>query len=133
MAATVQYITKTFNRAVIKVVGTASGDTATITIGAPGGTPFLDDLTVTGQTVSAAPTVTISAIAYSVHASGDATIVRNAVPIFKLFGNGVMPYGSNEQASKNIVVTFTTTLGGTVIIELSKTDGYSAINPPGVQ
>lgn len=123
MAATVHYITKTHNRAVVKIVGTAASDTATINI--------TTDLLVSGQTASS-PKVGISAVAYSCSSAGDVTVVRNSIPVFKLFGHDSLSYGSNEQSNQNIVVTFNTSAGGTLILELSKTSGFSAVNPPEV-
>jgi hypothetical protein len=123
MTATVHYMTKTHNRAVVKIVGTAAADTATIDI--------TSDLVVAGQTASS-PKVGISGLAYSVSSSGDVTVSRNLVPVFKLFGHDTLQYGSNEQATQNIVVTFNTSAGGTLILELSKTSGFSAVNPPEV-
>lgn len=123
MAATVSYITKTHSRAVVKIVGTAATDTATINIA--------NDLLFGTQT-SNSPKVSISAVAYSVSSSGDVTVARNGVIIFKLFGHDTLSYGSSEQNTQNIVVTFNTSPGGTLILELSKTSGFSAVNPPEV-
>lgn len=123
MAAIVHYITKTHNRAVVKIVGTSTSDSATINIAT--------DLLFGAQTANS-PKVGISALAYSCSSSGDVTVVRNGVTIFKLFGHDTLSYGSNEQSDQNIVVTFNTSAGGTIILELSKTSGFSAVNPPEV-
>ncbi len=201
MTASVYYMTKTHNRAVVKVVGTTAADTATIalrtnlTITSTGNITFVNstktitrasgnwttdgvlpnsvvvidgvqysvktvgttsltvwpkytltdgtitsgsvtgyksDLLVGGQVFDSAAKVGITGVAYSVSSSGDVTVVRNSVNIFKFFGHDTLSYGSNEQNDKDIVVTFNTSAGGTLILELSKTDGFGAVNPPEV-
>lgn len=122
MTATVHFIKKTHNSAVVKVVATAAGDTATINI--------TDDLLFGDQTVSS-PKVNVARATYSVSSSGDVTVTRNSVPIFKFFGHDEFPYASSEQNTHNIVVTFNTSAGGTLVLELSKVNGFSAINPAG--
>lgn len=113
------YTTLTHNRATAKIVGTNIADTSTIALSA---------LTVTGQTASS-PLVGITSVSYSLSATGNATISRNGIVIFNLFGDGTLSFGSHEQQGQNIVVTFGSSAGGTIIIELSKSAGFSAINP----
>ena len=177
MTAIVSYIAKIHNRAVVKIIGTAENDTATIK---------LTDLCVIGQTCLN-PQVAISQVAFSLAADSQATVSRNNVVgisgysgyvvsgysgdsgflyisgysgvsgysgyssysgvsgysgqsgwtgtagdvIYMLFGTDVLPYGSSESNTKDIVVTFSGSPGGTIILELSKTAGYSAMLPPG--
>ncbi len=119
MTATIHYITKTHNRAVVKITATSAGDAVTIPIG--------DNLCVAGQ-YSVDPKINISTVAYSVSSAGHTSINRNG-EVLRLFGHGTISYGDVEQVSSNIDVSFVDTAGGTVILELSKTDGFSAVNP----
>lgn len=201
MAATVHFHTKTHNRAVAKVVGTADTDTVDIvvksdlTIAATGNLTFaaadnsitrttgswtvdgftnnsvvvidgtqyavdsatatkliinfrtqlidevvtpstvagyVSDFLVAGQVIQGTPIVTIAGVAYSVSSTGAVTVQRDTALIYKLFGHDTIMYGSNENSSNDITVTFAGSAGGTIIFELSKTNGWSAINPVGL-
>jgi len=81
----------------------------------------------------ASPKVNIAEMSYSCNAAGDITLTRNSVVTHKLFGTAVGFHApSSEQSDQNIVVLFTTTAGGTLMLELSKVEGFSAINPKGL-
>jgi hypothetical protein len=200
MAITSYFTTKTHNRAILNVVGTASSDTVTIplktdlTIAATGDitfnnvtktivrtsgswtsegvvanavvvvdgvhysvasvtsatelvvapkytlttgtitpvsvTGYTSPFLVPGQTIVATPKVGITQVAYSVSSAGDVTVVRDGTTVFKLFGHDTLTYGSNEKITHPFVVTFNTSAGGTILLELSKTDGFGPVNPP---
>ena len=134
MTATVTLTTLTHSRAIAKVVGVSGGDAASIK---------LSDLVISGQSGYVAASgysgqsgwsgnastvqVTISQVAYSCDSTKPVTISRNGVVLYTLFGSGVLPYGTNDQSTCDIDINFGTSAGGTVILELSKTNGYSAI------
>jgi len=81
----------------------------------------------------ASPKVNIAEMSYSCNAAGDITLTRNSTVTHKLFGNAVGFHApSSESNDQNIVVLFTTTVGGTLMLELSKVEGFSAINPKGL-
>lgn len=83
--------------------------------------------------VMTTPVVNIAELAYSCNAAGQITVARNSVVTHNLFGSDhALRAPSNEQNTFDIVVTFVTTAGGTLIIEFSKVDGFSAINPSGL-
>jgi antitoxin (DNA-binding transcriptional repressor) of toxin-antitoxin stability system len=116
MAITKTLIQKTNARATVKVTATAANDTTTINLAT--------ELNVTGETVTT-PVVNIAKIWYSVSSAGSVTITRNGIVVAKLFGHDTMDgFALNEQNTHNIVVTFDTSAGGTVILELGKTSGY---------
>lgn len=124
MAITKTRISSAQNKAVFKITATAAADTVTIVLAT--------DLIHEGQAV-ATPKVNIARMAYSCSSSGDITIVRNGVTTHKLFGHdSEFQAPTAEQNLSDIVVTFNNTAGGTLILELSKVDGYGAINPPGL-
>jgi hypothetical protein len=123
MTATLTIIGRKHNHATIKVVGTAASDTATID---------LDTLISTGQTVDGTPKVNLARARYSVSSSGDVTVTRNSVTVLKLFGHDEIECPTPEQNTHDIVVTFNNSAGGTIILEVAKVGGYSAINPAGL-
>lgn len=85
-----------------------------------------------GQVMST-PAVNIAEMSYSCNAAGQITITRNSVVTHNLFGaDHAFHAPSNEQNTFDIVITFVTTVGGTLVIEFSKVDGFSAINPKGL-
>lgn len=121
MAVTKTIISNSNTRSVIKIVGTVSGDTSTISLAT--------DLPVSGQT-TATPKANITKIWFSVAAAGEVTITRNTVVVAKLFGSDTFDcFGLAENNGSDIVVTFTNTTGGTVILECSKISGYSSMLP----
>lgn len=88
------------------------------------------DLLFTGQTVSGIPKVYITGIKYSNNASGKVIITRNAVKVCTLSyadSFSFETYSLTENAISDIVVTCP--VDSFVILELSKTDGYSDITP----
>lgn len=124
MAITKTRIASAQNKAVFKITATAASDSVTINLAA--------DLIHNGQTVNS-PKVNIARMAYSCSSSGSIDISRNGVVTHKLFGHdSEFQAPSAEQNDQNIVVTFSGTAGGTLILELSKVDGFGAINPPGL-
>jgi len=81
----------------------------------------------------ASPKVHIAEMSYSCNASGELTITRAGTVTHKLFGNAVNFHApSPENSTTDIVVAFATGAGGTIILELSKMEGFSAVNPSGL-
>lgn len=126
MAITKTRIQSAHNRATFKITATAALDTVTIDLAT--------DLIHNGQTVGT-PKVNIANIAYSCASSDSITIVRNGVTTHKVFGHDSEFHApSTEQNGSNIVVTFNgsgqgSEHGGTIVIELSKVDGFGSIDP----
>lgn len=124
MAITKTRIASSQNRAVYKITATAAADTITLALAT--------DFTHNGQTV-ASPKVNIANLSYSCAATGDITITRGGVVTHKLFGSDRDLHApSAENNASDIVVTFTGTAGGTLILECGKVDGFGALNPVGV-
>jgi hypothetical protein len=88
---------------------------------------YWSDVAQIGQAISTTPEVNITKVKYSTTAVGDIRVERNSVVILKLFGSDSIEEnaGLAEQNSFPVVVTFTTTAGGTVFIELAKVAGFS--------
>lgn len=83
------------------------------------------DLSYPGQTFDT-PSANITKVKYSVSSSGNVTVVRNAVTILNLFGHDSLnEFGLAEQNTSNIVVTFSTSAGGTLFLELAKISGWN--------
>lgn len=124
MAITKTRIASSQNRATYKITATAAADTITLAL--------LTDFIHNGQSVSS-PKVNIANLSYSCAATGDITITRNAVVTHKLFGSdSALHAPSAEQNASDIVVLFTGSAGGTLIIECAKVEGFGALNPVGV-
>lgn len=124
MAATKTVIQKSNTRAIVKIVGTAAADTATISLA----TDLLFTDGAGTAEVASSPKANITKVYYSVSSSGDVSVVRNSVPVLKLFGHDTIEgFGLAEQNGSDIVVTFTTSAGGTIILELAKISGYSPV------
>ena len=104
---------------VIKVRGSA-GDTGTITLATI--------LKKTGET-AATPTANIKTIYWSLATGCSATIARNSNTLWTLNdqGSGFLDFAGfadNEFNTDNVVIAFTGTGAGTVVVELSKVSGY---------
>jgi hypothetical protein len=84
-----------------------------------------------GQKIVGNPSVAIPRVRYSVSSSGAVTIVRNSETVLKLFGHDELETLSYDQPTSDIVVTFDTSAGGTLIMELSKLAGFTTVNPLG--
>lgn len=118
MAATKTVLRVSNNRAIVRVVGTAAADTATIAFA---------DLVGSGDalTVGGTPRANIARVKTS--SANSITLVRNTTTVATFFGSDAIEESDwvisdvNDQA---IVVTF---VGGPgmVIIELAKIAGYS--------
>ena len=83
---------------------------------------------------TASPKVNIAEMSYTCNSAGLISLTRNSVVTHQLFGSLVGFHApSSEQSDQNVVVLFTTTVGGTLILELSKVEGFSSINPANTQ
>jgi hypothetical protein len=124
MAITKTRITSSLNRAVFKITATTAADTITLALAT--------DFTHNGQTVSS-PKVNIANLSFSCAATGDISISRGGVVTHKLFGTAETFHAPSDQNNtSDIVITFTGTAGGTLIIDCGKVEGFGAINPPGL-
>lgn len=86
---------------------------------------YWSDLASPSQQLGPLPLANITKVWYSVSSSGDVTITRNSVAVLKLFGHDVIDnFGLAENNSSDVVATFNTSAGGTVILEFSKIDGF---------
>lgn len=119
MAATKTVLRVNNNRAVIRVVGTAAADTATIALAT--------DLVGSGDALTSGgtPTAIISKVKTS--SANSITLVRNAVTVGAFYGSDVVEESDwvlTDQPTSDIVVTF---VGGAgmVLIEITKVSGYS--------
>ena len=81
----------------------------------------------------ASPKVNIAEMSFSCSSTGDITISRTSLVTHKLFGSAVNFHApSSENSTADLVVLFSTGAGGTMILELSKMEGFSAVNPTGL-
>ena len=79
---------------------------------------------------TATPKVNIAEMSYTCNAGGKITLTRNAVVTHALFGSLIGFHApSNEENASDVVVLFDTTAGGTLVLELSKVEGFSSVNP----
>lgn len=119
MAATKTVLRVNNNRAVIRVVGTAAADTATIALAT--------DLVGSGDALTSGGTPTAIIAKVKTSSANSITLVRNAVTVGAFYGSDVVEESDwvlTDQPTSDIVVTF---VGGAgmVIIEITKVSGYS--------
>lgn len=119
MAATKTVLRVTNNRAIIRVVGTAGGDTATIALAT--------DLVGSGDALTSGgtPTAIISKVKTS--SANHIHITRNSVNVGTFYGSDVIDESDwvlTDQPTSDIVVTFNGG-AGMVLIEITKISGYS--------
>lgn len=82
-----------------------------------------------GQIISGTPKVNIARCRYSVSSAGSVSVSRNSVVTLKLFGHDEIECPTSENNTHPIVTLFSTTAGGTLIMEVTKVEGFSAVNP----
>jgi hypothetical protein len=104
---------------VVKVRGSA-GDTGTITLATI--------LKKSGETAST-PTANIKTIYWSLGTGCAATISRNSTTLWTLNdqGSGYLDFAGfadNEFNTNDVVIAFTGTAAGTIVVELAKVSGY---------
>lgn len=119
MAATKTVLRVNNNRALIRVVGTASSDTATITLNS--------DLVGAGDALTAGGTPTANIAKVKSSTANSITLVRNAVTVGAFYGSDVIDEADwvlTDQNTSDIVVNF---VGGAgmVLLEVTKVAGYS--------
>lgn len=116
MAATTTILSKAHNKAMVRVVATASADSSTIDISA---------LTATNETQTGVAKVHIGRVLYST--GSDVKITRNGVTTAHLFGNGWLEetwWNLNDQEDQDITVTFAG--AGMICLELKKVSGFNS-------
>jgi hypothetical protein len=119
MAATKTVLRVNNNRAIVRIVGTAAADTATITLNT--------DLVGSGDALTAGgtPTANISMIKSSTLNS--ITVARNGTTVAALYGADLLDQPEFVQADSNtsdIVVTFVGGAGA-IWLDITKVAGYS--------
>jgi hypothetical protein len=119
MAATKTVLRVNNNRAIVRIVGTAGGDTSTITLNS--------DLVGSGDALTSGGTPTAYVTRVKTSSANSVTLVRNGVTVGAFYGSDVIEESDwvlTDQATSDIVVTF---VGGAgmVILELTKVSGYS--------
>jgi hypothetical protein len=119
MAATKTVLRVSNNRAVIRVVATAGGDTSTITLNS--------DLVGTGDALTSGGTPTALIAKVKTSSANSVTLVRNGVTVGAFYGSDVIEESDwvlVDQPTHDVVVNFVSG-PGMVIIELTKVSGYS--------
>lgn len=117
MAATTTILSKSHNKAMVRVVATAAADNDTVDISA--------DLLATNETQTGTAKVHIGRVLYSTNS--DVKITRNSVTVAHLYGNGWVEetwWNINDQEDQDITVTFGG--AGMVVLELKKVSGYNS-------
>lgn len=119
MAATKTVLRVTNNRAIVRVIGTAGADTATITLNS--------DLVGSGDALTAGgtPTANISLIKSST--ANNISITRGAATVAVMYGDSVIDqpeFVLTDGNTADIVVTFNTG-GGMILLDITKVAGYS--------
>ena len=118
MAATKTVLRVTNNKAIIRVIGTAAADTATIAFA---------DLVGTGDALTVGGTPRASICRVKTSSANSITLARNGTTVAAFYGSDAIEESDwviSDLSDQAIVVTF---VGGAgmVILELSKNDGYS--------
>lgn len=95
---------------------------------------YKSDLLAYGQIISGTPTVNIARCRFSTNSTNDISVSRNSIKVLKLFGTGELDTPTPEQNTQSITVLFSGsgTGGGTLMLELNKIAGFSAVNPAGL-
>ncbi|UTS52007.1 hypothetical protein [Synechococcus phage BUCT-ZZ01] len=127
MAISKSIVFNNLRRTIVKLVGDATGGTATITLA-----ELVHVTSGFPQTVSGTPEVSIMGASLSSQDAGNATtVVRNGVPILALHACYDMPVDDvvggiklTEEISQDIVVTIPAG-GGTLFLDLRKERGYT--------
>jgi hypothetical protein len=118
MAATKTVLRVSNNRAIVRVIGTAAADTATIAFA---------DLVGTGDALTSGGTPRANIARVKTSSANSITLARNGTTVGAFYGSDVIEESDwvlSDVNDQPIVVTF---VGGAgmIILELSKVDGYS--------
>lgn len=118
MAATKTVLRVTNNKAIIRVIGTAAADTATIAFA---------DLVGTGDALTSGGTPRANIARVKTSSANSITLTRNTTVVGAFYGSDAIEESDwvlSDLSDQAVVVTF---VGGAgmIIVELSKIDGYS--------
>jgi hypothetical protein len=119
MAATKTVLRVTNNRAVIRVVGTAAADTATITLNS--------DLVGTGDALTSGGTPTANIAMIKCSTANHIHVTRNSVQVATMYGGDLIDQPEFVLADQNtfdIVVSFQGG-AGMILLDITKVSGYS--------
>jgi hypothetical protein len=119
MAATKTVLRVNNNRAIVRIVGTAAADTATITLNS--------DLVGTGDALTAGGTPTANIAMIKSSTANSISITRGAATVAVLHGSDLLDTPEFTIADGNtsdIVVTFNAG-GGMILLDITKVAGYS--------
>lgn len=125
MAATKTVLRVNNNRAIVRVVGTAASDTATITLNS--------DLVGTGDALTSGGTPTANISMIKASSANHIHVVRNSVQVATLYGDSLIDQPEFVLADQNtfdIVVTFQGG-AGMIILDITKVSGFSPKFEPG--
>lgn len=119
MAVTKTVLRVNNNRAIVRIIGTTGGDTATITLNS--------DLVGSGDALTAGGTPTANITTINVSCANHTHINRNGILIATLFDNTVVDspqFVLNDHNTSDIVVTFQGG-AGQILLDITKVSGYS--------
>jgi hypothetical protein len=119
MAVTKTVLRVNNNRAIVRLIATASSDTATITLNS--------DLVGSGDALTAGGTPAANIVIAKSSTANSISIVRNAVTVAQLFGVDILEnpeFSLTDQNTSNIEVTFNGG-GGMLLLNITKSAGYS--------
>ena len=119
MAATKTVLRVNNYRAIVRVVGTAGGDTATITLNS--------DLVGAGDALTSGGTPTANIAMIKSSTLNSITVVRNAVTVAAMYGGDLIDqpeFVLADQSTFDIVVTFQGG-AGMILLDITKVAGYS--------
>jgi len=119
MAVTKTVVRNNINKCLIRLVGTASSDTATVTLN----TDCLGDF----EALTTGGTVRVNIAKVKASTANSITLVRNSVTVGAFYGSDIIDESDwvlTDQNTHDIVVTF---VGGAgmVLLELTKVSGFS--------
>jgi hypothetical protein len=119
MAATKTVLRVNNNRAIVRIVGTAGGDTSTITLNS--------DLVGTGDALTAGGTPTANIAMIKCSTANHIHVTRNSVQVATIYGTDTIDQPEFVLADQNtfdIVVSFQGG-AGMVLLDITKVAGYS--------
>jgi hypothetical protein len=119
MAATKTVLRVNNNRAIVRIVGTAASDTATITLNS--------DLVGTGDALTAGGTPTANIAMIKSSTANHIHVTRNSVQVATVYGVDLIEHPEfvlTDQNTFDIVVTFQVG-AGMILLDITKVAGYS--------
>lgn len=125
MAATKTVLRVTNNRAIVRVIGTTAGDTATIALNT--------DLVGAGDALTSGGTPTANISMVKTSSLNSITITRNSTVIAAFYGSDSTDQPEfifSDAPTNDIIVTFVGG-GGMILLDITKVAGYSPKFEPG--